>query len=107
MKSVLFVDDEPYVLEGLRRLLHAYRGEWNMKFTTSAPEALQLLAEAPCDVIVTDMRMPGMSGAELLARVTQLYPHVVRIVLSGMSDKEQSLASAIAAHQFLEKPCDP
>jgi putative nucleotidyltransferase with HDIG domain len=107
MKSVLFVDDEPYVLEGLRRMLHVYRGEWHMKFVTSAREALQLLEETRYDVIVTDMRMPGISGADLLARVTQLYPQVVRIVLSGMSDKEQSLASAVEAHQFLEKPCDP
>jgi putative nucleotidyltransferase with HDIG domain len=107
MKSVLFVDDEPYVLDGLRRMLHAYRGEWRMKFTTSASQALQFLAETPCDVIVTDMRMPDMNGAEFLARVAQLYPQVVRIVLSGMCDREQSLASAVSAHQFLAKPCDP
>ena len=78
-----------------------------MQFTTSAEEALQVLAETPGDVIVTDMRMPGMSGAELLAQVSHLYPHMVRIVLSGMSDREQSLASAVSAHQFLAKPCDP
>src|SRR5208283_4746248 len=105
MKSVLFVDDEPYVLDGLRRMLHGYRGEWRMKFTTSASQALQFLAETPCDVIVTDMRMPDMTGAEFLARVAQLYPQVVRIVLSGMCDRQQSLALAVSAHQFLAKPC--
>jgi len=107
LKSVVFVDDESYVLDGLRRTLYAYRGEWSMRFATSASEALQLLAEGPCDVIVSDMRMPGISGSELLAQVSHLYPHVVRIVLSGTYDREQALASAVSAHQFLAKPCDP
>jgi len=53
------------------------------------------------------MRMPGMSGGELLSHVSQHYPHVIRIVLSGMCDKEQSLSSAVSAHQFLLKPCNP
>jgi putative nucleotidyltransferase with HDIG domain len=107
VKSILFVDDESHVLDGLRRMLYPLRGEWRMTFATSGTEALRSLAAAPCDVIVTDMRMPGISGAELLAQVSQHYPHIVRIVLSGMCDREQSLASAVSAHQFLSKPCDP
>ena len=107
MKNIVFVDDESNVLDGLRRMLYAYRNEWSMRFAASGSEALRLLAEAPCDVIVTDMRMPGLSGAELLARVSQEYPEIIRIVLSGMCDRDQSLVSASAAHQFLPKPCDP
>jgi HD-like signal output (HDOD) protein/CheY-like chemotaxis protein len=107
VKNIIFVDDEPHVLDGLRRMLHSYRGEWFMRFAKSGSEALQLLAETPCDVIVTDMRMPGISGADLLAQVSQQYPQTVRIVLSGMCDRDQSLASAVSAHQFLAKPCDP
>ena len=107
VKNVLFVDDERYVLDGLRRMLHFCRGEWRMTFTTSGSEALRSLAVTPYDVIVTDMRMPGISGAELLAQVSQQYPHIIRIILSGMCDREQTLASAVSAHQFLAKPCDP
>ena len=107
VKNVLFVDDERYVLDGLRRMLHFCRGEWRMTFTTSGSEALRSLAVTPYDVIVTDMRMPGISGAELLAEVSQQYPHIIRIILSGMCDREQTLASAVSAHQFLAKPCDP
>ena len=63
---VIFVDDEPRVLEGLKRMLRPKRNEWNMKFVGSAQAALESLKDEPCEVVVTDMRMPGMSGAELL-----------------------------------------
>lgn len=57
---LIFVDDEPLVLQGLRRTLHSMRGEWQMEFANSGAEALQMMAKAPFDVLVTDMRMPGM-----------------------------------------------
>ncbi len=107
MKSILFVDDEPSVLEGLRRMLRPMRREWDMAFAQSSQEALGALAERPFDVIVSDMRMPGMDGAALLTEVTRQYPQVVRIVLSGQSSKEATLKSVGVAHQFLAKPCDP
>src|ERR1017187_3362236 len=106
MKRILFVDDESHVLDGLRRMLHSYRSEWRMTFASSGAEALRSLAALPCDVIVTDMRMPGISGAELLVQVSLQYPHIIRIVLSGMCDREQALSAAVLAHQFLAKPCD-
>jgi HD-like signal output (HDOD) protein/CheY-like chemotaxis protein len=106
MKNVIFVDDESYLLDGLRRMLYNYRGEWQMRFATSGAEALRSLALQPCDVIVTDMQMPGISGAELLAQVSQQYPDVIRIVLSGMCDRDKTLLSAVSAHQFLAKPCE-
>lgn len=104
-KKILFVDDEPNVLEGLRRMLYSLRHEWLMVFAGGGPEALERLAADRFDVIVTDLRMPGMSGAELLAEVARLYPQVVRIVLSGMCDRETALHLAAVAHQFLSKPC--
>lgn len=107
MKRILFVDDEPKVLDGLKRMLYPYRNEWQMVFVSSANEALQRLAETPFDVLITDVRMPQMSGIELLSEVVQRHPHVVRMVLSGMADKEVTLPSVMLAHQYLDKPCDP
>lgn len=105
-RRILFVDDEPNVLSGLRRMLRAMRKEWEMVFVESGPEALRQLAQGPFDVIVSDMRMPGMDGAELLCRVMNQYPEIVRIVLSGHSDKETILRSVRSAQQYLSKPCD-
>ncbi len=105
-KKILFVDDEPNVLNGLRRMLRGMRKEWEMHFAEGGEEALELLKNSQFDVIVSDMRMPGMDGAELLSRVMKQYPEVVRIVLSGHSDKEMILRSVRPAQQYLSKPCD-
>jgi HD-like signal output (HDOD) protein len=83
------------------------RKHWDMSFATSGTQALAILAAGPCDVIVTDMRMPGMDGATLLEQVQERYPSVVRIVLSGHVEMEAALRAAPVAHQFLSKPCDP
>jgi HD-like signal output (HDOD) protein len=104
---LLFVDDEPRVLDGLRRMLRPLRGEWEMHFATSGAEALALMEEAAFHVVVTDMRMPEMDGAELLDRVRELHPDVVRIVLSGHSDEETILRAVGPSHRYLSKPCDP
>ena len=106
MKQLLFVDDESKLLDGLKRSLRPMRHEWNMTFVTSGAEALEALAQAPFDVIISDMRMPGMDGAQLLNKVQQRYPQVVRIVLSGQSDKELIYQSIAATHQYLDKPCE-
>jgi len=102
---ILFVDDEPRVLEGLQRSLRALRKEWSMAFATGGEAALEVLSREPFDVIVTDMRMPGMDGAALLEEVTARYPDTLRIVLSGQSDLESVLKSAGVTHQYLSKPC--
>ena len=104
---VLFVDDEPQILDGLRRNLRAYRREWTMGFCEGAEQALSAMAESPFDVIVSDLQMPGMDGAELLTRVRDQYPDTVRIVLSGQSEQERILQAVGPAHQYLSKPCDP
>jgi len=106
LKRILFVDDEIRVLDGIRRLLYHLRSEWRMSFVSSGPQALELMSHDAFDVIVTDIRMPGMDGIELLARTRELYPSVVRIVLSGQSDRDLTLKSALNAHQYLSKPCD-
>jgi CheY-like chemotaxis protein len=103
---VLFVDDEPRILDGLRRSLRAKRGEWDMAFAGSGAEALDLLAQAPHDVVVSDMRMPGMDGAELLTHVSERHPEVARVVLSGHTEPEAAIRVAVAGHRFLTKPCE-
>jgi len=105
-KRVLFVDDEQNILDGIKRTLHGMRTEWQMAFSASGEEALKKLEESAFDVIVTDMRMPGMSGSELLTEVLKLYPSMVRIVLSGTVEHDLVLRSAATAHQYLVKPCD-
>ncbi len=107
MKRILFVDDEPKILDGLRRMLRGLRDQWEMEFVDSGPEALQRLAAWPADVVVTDMRMPGMDGAELLDELMRRHPRTVRIVLSGQCEREAVLKAVGPAHQFLTKPCDP
>jgi putative nucleotidyltransferase with HDIG domain len=102
---IIFVDDEPNMLQGLQRMLHSMRSEWQMDFASSGQEALALLKQQPYDVIVSDMRMPGMDGAELLKEVMRRYPKMVRFILSGHSDREMILKSVGPTHQFLTKPC--
>jgi putative nucleotidyltransferase with HDIG domain len=106
-KRILFVDDEPNLLMGLRRSLRHMRTEWEMEFVSSGEEALRAAGIKPFDMVVTDMRMPRMSGAELLVKIQQRYPQAIRIILSGQSDRESIVRSTASAHQFLSKPCDP
>ncbi len=106
MKRILFVDDEQRVLDGLRRSLSRQRSRWSMAFVDGGEAALEAFAEQPFDVIVTDMRMPGMDGATLLCEIKERYPDTVRIVLSGHSEHEAALKSVSTAHQFLSKPCE-
>lgn len=105
-KSILFVDDEPQILSALRRMLRVRRDQWQTAFAGSGAEALTLLEQQHFDIIVSDMRMPEMDGAELLAKVRERYPQISRIVLSGHSDLELVMRSVGCAHQYLVKPCD-
>lgn len=106
-RRLIFVDDDPMVLDGLRRSLHSMRNAWEMRFVNSAAEALQTLETEPYDAIVSDMRMPLMDGADLLTKVKECYPDMVRMILSGQSSREAVFRSLSPAHQFLSKPCDP
>lgn len=105
MKNILFVDDDEQFLDGIRALLHRRRRDWGISFAANAREALDILSSEPFDVVVADMRMPGMSGAELLAEVQNLQPGAVRLILSGYSELRSSFKAAKPAHQFLSKPC--
>lgn len=105
-RRILFVDDEPMVLSGLQRSLRPMRSEWEMVFAAGGIEALAAIDQQPFDIIVTDMRMPGMDGAQLLEEVQKRSPLTLRMVLSGQSDRETILRSVNPAHQFISKPCE-
>jgi putative nucleotidyltransferase with HDIG domain len=106
MIHIVFVDDEVNVLQALRRTMHAMRNEWSMEFSSSGAAALEELAKTSADVIVSDMRMPGMDGWQLLTQVKKLYPQMVRLVLSGHADPCSIIRSVGVAHQYLAKPCE-
>ena len=106
MKTLIFVDDESRVLQGLQRQLHGMRNEWKMNFMDSGAKALEFMAANPVDVVVSDMMMPVMDGAQLLTEVMKRHPNTVRIVLSGHADRESILRLVGPAHQYLSKPCN-
>jgi HD-like signal output (HDOD) protein len=105
-RRILFVDDEPAIIEGLRAALRPQRKEWDTAFALGGPAALEEVRRGAFDVIVTDMRMPIVDGAELLRQVKELQPRAVRIVLSGQTDTETAMKTVFTAHQFLAKPCE-
>jgi HD-like signal output (HDOD) protein/CheY-like chemotaxis protein len=103
---VLFVDDEQAILDGLRNSLRKERKRWDMTFALGGQQALEEMKKTPADVVITDMRMPGMDGAELLRHIQRDFPAAARIVLSGQAERESIMRALPVTHQFLHKPCD-
>jgi response regulator RpfG family c-di-GMP phosphodiesterase len=102
---ILLVDDEPNVLESLKRQL---RKRFTVMTAISGNEALQILRESgPFSIILSDMRMPGMDGVELLSQVKEAYPDTVRLMLTGNADQETAMEAVNKGHifRFLTKPC--
>jgi CheY-like chemotaxis protein len=101
---VLFVDDEPNVLEGIQRGL---RKRFELHIAIGGAQGLKVLGEAgPFALIVSDMRMPEMTGAQFLARAREKCPESVRMILSGQADLEATIAAVNEGHifRFLSKP---
>src|SRR3984885_964162 len=107
MKRILFVDDEKQILDGIRRLLSDQSDLWEMQFAQGGEEALKLCQASRFNVVVSDMRMPGMDGATLLGHVRDLFPDATRLILSGYSDVGLATRAISVAHRILAKPCDP
>ena len=107
MTRILFVDDETRLLDGLRRTLWAERSAWEMAFEVSGPAALDRMALQPPDIVVSDVRMPGMDGTSFLREVRDRFPGTARIVLTGHSEEQDLFGLVGLAHQFLVKPCPP
>jgi HD-like signal output (HDOD) protein/ActR/RegA family two-component response regulator len=105
-KSVLFVDDEPKVLQALRHLIAHLQDDWEAEYCESGPQALVWLNKRPFNVVVSDFEMPGMSGGQLLSEVMRIHPHATRIILCWPSDRPHLSELFGTAHQYLFKPCD-
>ncbi len=106
MSIILFVDDDPNILDGLRRRLRSVRPGWKLHFATNAESAIAQASQTEPDVVISDMRMPGTDGAELLTVMQNKHPHTARIILSGFAEEEAVLRTIGPAHQYLAKPCD-
>jgi YesN/AraC family two-component response regulator len=106
-RRVLFVDDEPRVIEGLGRGLRSLRADWDLLFAESGAQGLEVLAREQVDIVVSDMRMPEMNGLQFLTEVKNRYPLVIRMILSGHADEKLIMRSVGITHQYLSKPCSP
>lgn len=104
--SILFVDDDPKILQGLKRSLEEYSDHWRTDFASTAKEALQKLSNEPFDAIIADIQMPMMDGIQLLDLVSRTYPGVMRFVLSGNVTDTQAMRSTSVVHQMIAKPSD-
>lgn len=106
MKRVIFVDDDASLLDGLRGRLHGLRSRWQMVFVEGGARAITEMEQCAADVIVSDIRMPGMDGVELLETVRERWPDAIRIILSGYGEEQQSARLLSVVHQCLNKPCE-
>lgn len=109
MERILFIDDEQMVLDGFKRLLWEYRNIWDMEFALSGSEALRMIELHPVDVIITDIRMPGMSGLELLEqlKLNETNRNIPVVVLTADQDRTlKRKALEMGAIDLLNKPVD-
>ena len=106
MTRVLVVDDEPQIGSALRRLLR--REGFQVEVAQSGEEALRLLEGFPADVVLSDFRMPGMTGAELFRVVKRTHPLTLRLIISGYADFKAVVASVNEGEicRFITKPWD-
>lgn len=104
--TILCVDDEPQILSSLKRLFK--RNKFEVLLANDGKEALDVLDEKSVDIVISDMRMPGMTGAELFAETAEKYPDTQRILLTGYSDIESSMAAINQGkiYRYLLKPWD-
>ena len=104
--SILFVDDEPHILSALKRCLR--KEPYQCRFAGSGAQALELLSQQPSDIVVSDMRMPKMTGVELLSQVAVRYPDTIRLVVSAWADSNEILDAINQGHiyRYVIKPWD-
>ncbi|MBK7105405.1 MAG: HDOD domain-containing protein [Ignavibacteriae bacterium] len=105
--SVLFVDDSENVLSGIRRMMYPMNKEWKLLYANGRNEAINILDNNHVDVIVSDIRMPGIDGTQLLQEVKDKFPRIIRITLSGYASDELALKNSKIVHQSLLKPTSP
>jgi putative two-component system response regulator len=109
-KRILFVDDEPNILDALRRTLRSFRDQWEMVYMDRPEDAWQHLLQQPCDAVVTDINMPGMTGLELISRIQshEKTRDLPIVVLTGLQEPGLKVdALRLGAVDLLTKPIDP
>jgi CheY-like chemotaxis protein len=108
---ILFVDDDPNILLGVRRVLRGLHPEWQIALAENGHEAMKLLARSIFDVVVTDIFMPEKEGLELIRDLRVHYPEVRIIAMSGGGQSGNlrflDIAKALGAHRTLSKPFTP
>lgn len=105
-RTLLLVDDEELLLRSFARAFRALRAPWDVSLAGDAAQALAALEQRPFDVVVSDVRMPGMDGITMLEEVAKRWPKAMRVVQSGDADPTLRVRALGVAHQFLAKPWD-
>ena len=105
IKHVVFADDDPNLLQGLRRSLYGLKNEWRMSFACGGQQVIQILNTEHVDALITDMRMPEVDGAQVVQHAMKVQPHCIRFILSGQADRALTFRTIGYTHQFLAKPC--
>jgi HD-like signal output (HDOD) protein len=103
-KRILFVEDNLLLRQMYLMMMEGEDARWEVRVAADAREALRLMEQAPFEIVVSDLRMPGMNGIELMGVVRQLYPRSSRIIASGLNDQAEIARSLDSTHQFLAKP---
>lgn len=104
--SIVFVDTEPSLLSGLRRLLRNQRNSWDMHFIPEPRQATELLQNSHVDVLVCDIQLPGPAGKDLLTWACDEHPQTSRIMLTGSANRRAIISAVGPTQQFLSKPMD-
>ncbi len=104
--TLLLIDDEPNILAALRRLLHPFG--YNILEAASGDEGMTLMRQHPVDLVICDMRMPEMGGAEVLENIRMKWPDTIRILLTGFADLQSTIAAINRGeiYRYLSKPWD-
>ena len=105
---ILFVDDEEKILNGMEKMLFRQRKHWDIQFCNSGAAALEAIKKESFDVVISDMRMPGMDGIQCLEQVYKLTPNTVRMMLTGNTDLDTAIQAVNQGNvfRFLTKPCE-
>lgn len=105
-KRVLFVGEDLSLWEQLQNASSGIAEKWDVAFAKSGLQALASLSQSPCDAVVSDMQLPGMTGAQLLDEVMLRNPKTIRFIRASMADQQAAMKCVGTAHQYLVKPCD-
>jgi len=106
LKRILFVDDDHAELHALKNLVASSDFGWEAEYIQSPEEALVRLEQESFDIVVSDLRMPGMDGGAFLSEVMARHPKVVRLIMADATDQNLTMEKAGVVHQYLPKPCE-